>query len=91
MKIVVGISGASGSVYGLRLLERIQRTPGLESHLILTRGGEKTAYLETGLLAAAIKDRAHHSYPVEDIGSRLASTGRPATTASSNTEPVFSL
>lgn len=73
MKIVVGISGASGSVYGLRLLERIQRTPGLESHLILTRGGEKTAYLETGLLAAAIKERAHHSYPVEDIGSRLAS------------------
>lgn len=73
MKIVVGISGASGSIYGLRLLERIRRTAGLESHLILTRGGEKTAYLETGLLAAAIKERAHHSYPVEDIGSRLAS------------------
>lgn len=73
MKIVVGISGASGSIYGLRLLERIRRTAGLESHLVLTRGGEKTAYLETGLLAAAIKERAHHSYPVEDIGSRLAS------------------
>lgn len=70
---MVGISGASGSIYGLRLLERIRRTAGLESHLILTRGGEKTAYLETGLLAAAIKERAHHSYPVEDIGSRLAS------------------
>lgn len=73
MKIVVGISGASGSIYGIRLLERIARTPGLESHLILTRGGEKTAYLETGLLAGAIKSLAHHSYPLEDIGSRLAS------------------
>lgn len=69
----MGISGASGSIYGLRLLERIARTPGLESHLILTRGGEKTAHLETGLLAAEIKSAAHYTYPVEDIGSRLAS------------------
>jgi flavin prenyltransferase len=69
----VGISGASGSIYGIRLLERLNRTPGAESHLILTRGGEKTAFLETGELAQTIKNRAHHSYQVEDIGSRLAS------------------
>lgn len=73
MKIVIGISGASGSVYGIRLLERLGRTPDVETHLILTRGGEKTAYLETGLLAADVKKLAHYSYPLEDIGSRLAS------------------
>ena len=73
MKIIVGISGASGSIYGIRLLERLRRTAGVESHLILTRGGEKTAFIETGRLAAGLRELAHHSYPVEDIGSRLAS------------------
>lgn len=73
MKIVVGISGASGSIYGMRLLERLRRAGGIETHLILTRGGEKTAYLETGALAKSIKDLADHAYPLEDIGSRLAS------------------
>ncbi len=69
----MGISGASGSIYGIRLLERLRRTPDVESHLILTRGGEKTAYVETGLLSPAIRQLADHSYPVEDIGSCLAS------------------
>jgi flavin prenyltransferase len=69
----VGISGASGSIYGIRLLERLKGTSGVESHLILTRGGEKTAFIEMGLLAAAIREFADYSYPVEDIGSRLAS------------------
>ncbi len=73
MKIVVGISGASGSIYGIRLLDRLRRTPEAESHLILTRGGEKTAFIEAGLLAPAIRQLADHVYPVEDIGSRLAS------------------
>lgn len=73
MKIVVGISGASGSIYGIRMLERLRGTEGVESHLILTRGGEKTAFLETGRLAANLREIAHYSYSVEDIGSRLAS------------------
>lgn len=57
----------------MRLLERLRRAGGIETHLILTRGGEKTAFLETGALAKAIKDLADYSYPLEDIGSRLAS------------------
>lgn len=73
MKIVVGISGASGSIYGVRLLKRLARTPNTESHLILTRGGERTAHLEMGLLASEIKALASFSYPLDDIGSRLAS------------------
>lgn len=73
----MGISGASGSVYGLRLMERLRTRPEVEIHLVLTRSGERTAYLETGKKAAEIRDLAHHSYPVEDIGCRLASGSFP--------------
>jgi 4-hydroxy-3-polyprenylbenzoate decarboxylase len=68
----VSISGASGSIYGVRLLQKL-RGQEVETHLILTRAGEKTLYLETGKRAAELKALAHYSYPVEDIGSRLAS------------------
>jgi len=73
LKIVVGISGASGAIYGLRLLEKLRRQPAVEIHLILSRAGEKTLFLETGKLAADIKDLAHYHYSVDDIGCRLAS------------------
>ena len=73
MKIVVGISGASGSIYGWRLLEKLRAQPDVETHLILTRSGERTAYLEIGKRAADFKALAHYSYAHEDIGARLAS------------------
>lgn len=73
MRIVVGISGASGSIYGVRLLEKLRDFPAVETHLILTRAGERTAWLETGQRAAQIRALAHFSHPVEDIGGRLAS------------------
>ena len=73
MRIVIGISGASGSIYGYRLLEKLRIRPEVESHLILTRSGEKTAYLEMGKLAADFKSLADYSYSLEDIGCRLAS------------------
>ena len=52
MKIVVGVSGASGAIYGVRLLEKLRLQPGMEVHLILSRAGEKTLFLETGKKAA---------------------------------------
>jgi 4-hydroxy-3-polyprenylbenzoate decarboxylase len=73
LKIVIGITGASGAIYGVRLLERLRSNPNVEIHLVLTRAGEKTLFLETDRLAADIKNLAHHSYPVEDIACRLAS------------------
>ena len=72
-RIVIGISGASGSIYGLRLLEKLHKQDGVETHLILTRSAERTLYLETGKLAAEAKELADHTYAVEDIGCRLAS------------------
>jgi len=77
MRIVVGISGASGAIYGVRLLERLRARQNVEIHLIMTRSGEKTLYLETGRLAADLKKLADYSYPLEDIGCRLASGSYP--------------
>jgi len=72
-KVIVGISGASGAIYGIRLLERLRQGPGVEIHLILTRSGEKTLFLETGKTAADLKRLSDFSYPLEDISCRLAS------------------
>ena len=73
MKVIVGISGASGAIYGVRLLERLGGRSDVETHLVLSKSGEKTLFLETGRLAADVRKLAHVWYPIEDIGSRLAS------------------
>ena len=73
MKIIVGVSGASGAIYALRMLERLRRRGGVETHLVVTRSGEKTLFLETGRKVADLKLLADFSYPVEDISCRLAS------------------
>lgn len=73
MKIVVGVSGASGAIYGFRLLEKLKLQPAVETHLILSRSGEKTLFLELGKKATEIKALAHFSYRLEDISGRLAS------------------
>jgi flavin prenyltransferase len=79
LRIVVGMSGASGAIYGVRLLERLRQQDGLETHLILTRSAEKTLFLETGRTAADLKQVAHYAYSIEDIGCRLASGSYPTT------------
>src|SRR6202451_2921172 len=73
LQIVVGVSGASGAIYGVRLLEKLRLQPAVETHLILSRSGEKTLFLETGKKAAEFKALARYSYALEDISGRLAS------------------
>jgi 4-hydroxy-3-polyprenylbenzoate decarboxylase len=77
LKIVVGISGASGSIYGLRLLEKLRERGDVETHLILTRTGERTGYLELGMKLTDWRSFADFSYPLEDLGSPLASGSYP--------------
>jgi 4-hydroxy-3-polyprenylbenzoate decarboxylase len=69
---VVGVTGASGAIYPLRLLDRL-KTTGIEVHLVLSRSAERTLYLETGRKAADLKASATHFWPVEDISAPLAS------------------
>jgi 4-hydroxy-3-polyprenylbenzoate decarboxylase len=73
----VGVSGASGSIYGWRLLEKLRLQPAIETHLILSRLGERTAWIELEKRAADFRELAHYSYPLEDVGSRLASGSFP--------------
>lgn len=72
-KIVVGVTGASGSILGWRILEKLKNVPDVETHLVLSRSGEKTAWLEMGKKAAEFRELADVYYPQEDIGARLAS------------------
>lgn len=72
-KIVVGVTGASGSIFGWRLLEKLRNVGHVETHLVLSRSGERTAWLEMGKKASEFRELADVNYPLEDIGARLAS------------------
>ena len=72
-RVVAGITGASGSVYGWRLLEKLRARMDCEVHFILSRSGERTAFLELGKTASDFRALADCCYSPEDIGCRLAS------------------
>src|ERR1035441_7414771 len=72
-KVIVGISGASGAIYGWRLLERLRAHGAVEIHLILTRSGEKTLFLETGKTIADLKTLSDFFFSLEGISCPLAS------------------
>ena len=71
-RLVVGITGASGAVYGVRLLERA-RALGLETHLIITPSGVISAHHELGLDRNALEALADRAYAPGDIGACVAS------------------
>ena len=71
-RLVVGITGASGAVYGVRLLARA-RALGLETHLIVTASGVVSAHHELGLGRTALDALADHAYAPGDIGACVAS------------------
>ena len=71
-RLVVGITGASGTVYGVRLLGRA-RALGLQTHLVVTPAGVLNAHHELGLDRAALDALADHAYAAGDIGACIAS------------------
>ena len=72
-RLIVGITGATGTAYGLRLLEELRATKGWESHLVLTDAGVLNAHQELGLKRKDIERLAHQSYHPKDIGAAIAS------------------
>ena len=72
-RIVTGISGASGAIYGVRLLEKLALMEDVEVHLVVTRPGEKTLHQETGKLLGDLRMLVHEVHPVEKIGASIAS------------------
>ncbi len=71
-RLIVGISGASGVIYGIRLLEALRAMP-VESHLVITKAAEMTLAYETDLKVAQVRALADHSYPAGDVGAAIAS------------------
>ena len=71
-RLVVGIAGASGVIYGVRLLEHLRGT-GVETHLILSEAGRRNIEIETTYHADDVADMATRVYDNRDVGAALAS------------------
>lgn len=71
-RLVVGISGASGVIYGLRTLDAC-RELGVESHLVLSKSAALTLLQETGFSVAEVNEKADVVHRVGDIGAAIAS------------------
>jgi 4-hydroxy-3-polyprenylbenzoate decarboxylase len=72
-RVVVGLSGASGSVYGIRLLQALRTDPGVETHLVISASGKRTLAEETDYSVKDVEALAHVVYDDRDIGASLAS------------------
>ena len=72
MKIVVGISGASGAIYGIRSLE-VLREAGVETHLVISDSAKRTLLYETDYSVDAVKALATQVHDINDIGAGIAS------------------
>ena len=71
-RLIVGISGASGTIYGARLLELLQPLP-VETHLVISRTAELTLALETDQKPAALRARADVVHAVSDMAAPISS------------------
>ncbi len=72
MRLIVGISGASGTVYGVRLLEVLKDSP-IETHLVMTGNTRRVIELETGFTVAGIEALADEVHDNRDVGAAIAS------------------
>jgi 4-hydroxy-3-polyprenylbenzoate decarboxylase len=71
-RLIVGISGASGVIYGVRILELL-RDKDIETHLVMSKSAEMTLAYETDLKPKEVKALASVSHPVADIGASISS------------------
>ena len=72
-RLVIGITGASGSIYGIRLLEVLHGRAEVQTHLVISAAGKRTIVEETSYSVADVEVLAHHKYDVRDIGASIAS------------------
>ena len=75
-RLIVGISGASGTVYGVRLLEMLREAE-IETHLVMSKSAEMTLAYETDLKGKDVRALASVHYPNSDIGAAISSGSFP--------------
>ncbi|TQK05487.1 UbiX family flavin prenyltransferase [Herbaspirillum sp. SJZ107] len=72
-RIVVAITGATGAVYGVRLLQRLGACPGVETHLVVSDAASLTLHQEVGLQKRDVEALAHVVHRNREIGASIAS------------------
>ena len=73
MRLLIGITGTTGVIYGIRLLMTLREKQNIETHLVITPAGERTIAIETKYDAADIRSLADYSYHMDDIAAAPAS------------------
>jgi len=73
MKLIIGIAGASGVIYGIRLLEMLKDVPGVETHLVLTKTGRMNIGVETDYTVSKVEALADEVHKNTNVGATIAS------------------
>ncbi len=76
--LIVALTGASGQVYGIRLLQAVREMPLVETHLVLSEQARRIIPQETDYRPEEVEELADVVYPVADVGAPIASGSFPA-------------
>ncbi len=72
-RLIVGITGSSGAIYGIRLLEVLQQIDGIETHLVMSSAGMRTIGLETDYPIESVRSLADKQYHISDVAAAISS------------------
>ena len=72
-RLIIGISGASGAIYGVRMLEVLQSVPDVETHLVMSLAARQTLSLETDLSLREVQALANVVHDARDIAASISS------------------
>ena len=73
MRLIVGISGASGVIYGIRMLEMLREIPGVETHLVISNGGKLNIKLETDWKLEDVEALADEVHSDQNLAATISS------------------
>lgn len=73
MRLIIGISGATGAIFGIRALEILQQMPDIETHLVISRASGQTISHETGYTISEVKAMATFVHEDRDLGAAISS------------------
>lgn len=73
MRIIVGISGSTGAIYGIRLLEVLRQQPDIETHLVMSNPAKQTIVLETDYTVERVEALAHKVHRINDVAASISS------------------
>lgn len=72
-RLIVGLSGATGAIYGIRMLDVLSKVDDFETHLVLTRAAKMTIQVETPYSVKDVESMADHVHDINNVGASIAS------------------